>query len=155
MKKYLVVFFTAMIFASLGLAHAMAADVYSVIAQKPYILVDGETGQTYNQLSGTCTMNWKGKTRYGFFNAKIDVVNSPVRLSYEFQLVAISNCSNSEIEGIWDIKRNGSLVASGIVGKLYGLDQPVGAYFKFYGGDSLCYAEKWHLSAFITERIDY
>lgn len=137
-------------------AAVMAADVHSVVAEKPYYLTDGNTGISYNNLSGVCSMNWKEKTRYGFFNAKIKV-NGPVimPLEYEFQLIAIGNATDTEIEGLWDIKRNGILVASGIVGKLYGIEQSVGSYFKFYGGNSQNNTHTWHLSAFITYRCDY
>ncbi|MCL6589954.1 MAG: hypothetical protein K6U80_08380 [Firmicutes bacterium] len=134
---------------------AWAADVHSVIAQKPFILIDGITNTTYNNVSGTVSMNWKEKTRYGFFNAKISVMNLSAPLEYEFQLIAIGNSSAGEIEGLWDIKRNGVLVASGIVGKLYAIDQPVGQFFKFYGGDSQNNTNKWHLAAYITYRCDY
>jgi hypothetical protein len=152
MKKLLAIVLTVLLVFGVSAA-ALAVDVHSVIAQRPLYLKDGITGITYNALSGTCTMNWKEKTRYGFFNAKITVNNSP--LVYDFQLVAIGNCTASEIEGLWDIKRNGVLVASGIVGKLYGINQPVGSYFKFYGGTTQNNTNIWHVSAYITARFDY
>jgi hypothetical protein len=134
---------------------ASAADVHSIIAQKPLYLVDGSTGASYNVLKGCATIAWKDGTRDGFFNVKVQVANVFIPLEYEFQLVAIGNCSATMIEGIFDVKRNGVLVASGIVGRVYGLDQPVGSYFKFYGGDSSCFDTKWHVSAYITARVDY
>lgn len=155
MKKIFVLVLAVLLVFSAS-AVAFAADVHSVVAQKPWILTDGITGTTYDNLSGTCSMNWKEKTRYGFFNAKIKVTGPIIApLEYEFQLIAIGNATDSEIEGLWDIKRNGVLVASGIVGKLYGIDQPVGTYFKFYGGDSQNNTMVWHLSAYITYRCDY
>lgn len=157
MKKLLVLVLTLLLVFG-ATAVALAADVHSVVAQKPLYLTDGITGTTYSNLSGTCSMNWKEKTRYGFFNAKIKVAGPIIMpLEYEFQLIAIGNASDSEIEGLWDIKRNGILVASGIVGKLYGINQPVGpgSYFKFYGGDSQNNTNVWHLSAYITYRCDY
>ncbi len=132
-----------------------AQDVHSVVGAQPLYLADGSTGEFFRDLKGCCSMNWKDLTRYGFFNAKIVVLDIPAKPTYEFQLVSIGNCSKTTIEGLWDIKKNGALVASGIVGKLYGIDQTVGHYFKFYGGDDLCYAEKWHVSAYITNRVDY
>lgn len=155
MKKILVLVLTVLLVFGASTA-VFAADVHSVVAERPLYLTDGITGARYSALSGTCSMNWKEKTRYGFFNAKITVISTGVLpLEYEFQLVSIGNATDTEIEGLWDIKRNGILVASGIVGKLYGIDQPVSNYFKFYGGDSQNNTNVWHLSAYITYRCDY
>ena len=66
-----------------------AGDVHSVIAQKPLYLADGETGSWYQDLRGCCTIAWKEKTRYGFFNAKIQVLTSniPLKNSRLFMLL--------------------------------------------------------------------
>lgn len=141
---------------ALAAVGAYAQDVHSVIAQKPFYLTDGLTGTMYRSLKGYCTMNWKDATRYGSFTAKVSpILLTPVLLEYEFTLVSVGNASSTEIEGLWDIKRNGVLVASGIVGKLYGIDAPVGGYFKFYGGDSQSNTFRWHLSAYVTSRFDF
>jgi hypothetical protein len=152
MKKLLAIVLTVLLIFGVSAA-ALAADVHSVISQYPFLLKDGITGNQYNTLNGTCTMNWKEQTRYGFFNAKVTVTGT--QLVYEFQLVAIGRCTASEIEGLWDIKRNGVLVASGIVGNVYGINLPVGGYFKFYGGATQNNTNIWHLSAKITARFDY
>jgi hypothetical protein len=137
----------------LSFATITSAAVHSVFAPTPFLLIDGLTGTNYTNLSGRCSMNWNDATRYGFFNAKVDVLVPFI--SYEFQLISIGNASATEIEGLWDIYRNGVLVASGIVGKLYRLNEPVGSYFKFYGGDSQNNTNRWHLAAYISNRFDY
>lgn len=153
MKK---LFVSALLLVSVGFVFQLcAADVHTVVSEKPYILTDGENGSTYYHLEGYCTINWKDKTRYGSYFAKIFVHDSPIRLVYEFTCISISNSNDDFIEGLWDIRRNGVLVASGIVGKLYGLNQPVGSYFKFYGGDTQCNTNTWHMSAFVVDRFDY
>lgn len=144
---------SAFLFAS-PQASAQASNVHSVWAQKPLYVFDGQTGAHYTIAKGTATMNWKDGTRYGFFQAAA-IPNSPLMLSYEFILVAISSASSSTIEGLWDIYRNGSLVCVGCVGRAYGIDQAPGNYFKLYVGDSTAYAENWHFSAYITNRLDY
>lgn len=155
MKKILTIIVTMAFLFSIS-AVVLAADVHSVIAEKPYVLVDGLTGNQYTQLKGFATMNWKDATRYGFFNANVSVTSVlPVVLNYEFQLVSIGNCNDTYIEGLWDIRRNGVLVASGIVGKLEGIDAPVGIYFKFYGGNTQHNTNIWHLSAYVTDRFDF
>jgi hypothetical protein len=150
MKKFIFILLSLCIFSLVS-----AQNVHQVASDDPWLLFDGETGQEYKDLRGKCSMNWKAGERYGFFNAKIKVKDVFPPLRYQFQLVSISNCTSDYIKGIWDIKRNGTIVAKGIVGKLYGINLAVGDYFKFYGGDSNCYAENWHLSAYISYRLDY
>lgn len=132
-----------------------AQNVHTVTSGNPLMLIDGITGVTYNAaaLRGDCTVSWKDSTRFGFLNAKVRTAAD----SYEFQMVAISNCDRDRIEGLFDIYKNGVLVANGIVGQVYALNQPagVGNYFKFYGGDSQCNTQIWHFSYFIDYRKDF
>lgn len=130
------------------------AGTHNVISKKPYYLADGDTGVTYTYPKGAITMNWKDDTRYGFFNA-IVAPDAPLRLKYEFMLVAISQSDPYEIKGLWDIYKNGALVCEGCVGVAYGLSAPVGSYFKLYIGDETCYDTKWHLSGYVTSRFDF
>jgi hypothetical protein len=153
MKKLSVILVTLLLVFSISAI--ASADVHSVNSLSPIQLTDGLTNIPYTNVSGFCSMNWKEVTRYGFFNAQITVWNVP-QIHYELQLVSIGNCTVSQIEGLWDIKRDGVLVASGIVGILYGINQPAGPnYFKFYGGDSQHNTNRWYLSAYITQRFDY
>lgn len=133
-----------------------APRVHSVWAQKPLYVTDGQTGAQYQVAQGTATMNWKDSTRSGFFHASaVPTSPGPAMLNYEFILVAISSANTSYIEGLWDIYRNNTLVCTGCVGRAHGVDQAPGSYFKLYVGDSTSYAEKWHFSAYITNRLDY
>ena len=154
MKKTLFVLIVVFI-ATISFVPVFGQQIHNVDSQRPLYFTDGDTGQQYYRLRGNATMSWYEKTRDGFFNAKVIVLDSPVRLSYEINLVAVSNCTNDMLEGIFDIKRNNILVASGIVGKLYGIDSPVGVYYKFYGGTSQTNDHTWHFSAYITDRLDY
>ncbi len=104
--------------------NARADDIHSVWIEKPYRLYDGDTGIHYNPDVTIVTINWKENTLLGFFNAKAEVGKT----TYQFQLVSISNSDEREIEGFWDIWRNGTLVCSGCVGKAYGLDGDIGNY---------------------------
>ena len=133
------------------------ADTHSVVSQKPYYLTDGLSGNSYQSLKGTITMNWTDDTRYGFFNAVVKPYTPhPLDpLEYEFVLVGISQSDNYGIKGSWDVYKNGAIVCEGCVGQAYGLNQPVGQYFKLYIGDPECNDYSWHLSGFVTYRIDY
>lgn len=153
-KSYIVIailFVISFIFYA-GYSHA---QVHTIISSKPLYVEDGETGMWYTPIKGTATMSWSNKTRDGFFRAKALVCDKDAKILYSFNLVAISNCNDDYIEGLWDIRKNGSLVCNGCVGKAYDINAPIGGYFKLYIGDSQCYDEKWHLSAYITNRIDF
>lgn len=137
-------------------AFAMAqADTSSVWSQKPLYLTDATTGIHYGpgDWKGITTINWKYKTRYGFYETYAETATGD---RFEFILVSISNSSDDYIEGLWDIYKNGTNVCLGCVGKAYGLDLPVGDYFKLYVGDSQCFSTtEWHVSGYITNRLDY
>ena len=154
MRKVLVVLLSAVLYLTFAVS-ICAADAHTVISEKPLYLTDGLTGHNYNFLEGDIHISWTDFTRYGYFYAKVIPFDSPIKLEYEFILVAVGTADKSEIEGLWDIKINGSLVAEGIVGKLYSLTAPVGDYFKFYGGDSQCNTMVWHLSGYVTDRFDF
>ena len=136
--------------------------VHTVISEKLLYLADGDTGEWYDEVKGCATMSWQNRKRCGFFNAKAFLypkdllgVEEPMRTIYNFALVAIGNSNGDSIEGLWDIRKNGKLVCKGCVGKAYGINLPIGEYFKIYIGDSECSDEKWHLSGYITDRYDF
>lgn len=151
MKKLIVIAVTLLLLCSFSAI--ASADVHSVTSGTPFFLIDGLNGNTYNNLSGCSSINWKETTRYGFFNAKIRV--NGMMLDYEFQLITVGNAAATNLQGLWDIKRNGVLVASGIVGELTQLMDPIGSWFVFTGGDSQNNTGRWVLGAFITTRFDY
>jgi inhibitor of cysteine peptidase len=143
--------------------------IHTVISEKLLYVVDGETGVWYDSVRGAATLSWNDGTRDGFFSAKVIVLKEEdvglkieetkeavtLPVLYTFDLVAISSCDSQGIKGLWDVRRNGKLVCEGCVGEAYGLDGRLEEdYFKLYIGDSQCYAEKWHLSGYITQRID-
>jgi hypothetical protein len=155
MKKIIFCLVLCVTLSLVSTAVSYAVDVHSIEAQKPYYLTDGLSGITYTPAKGDCVIGWNDKTNYGFNVARFDITDTDNSINYEFVLVAISNSDSNQIEGLWDIKRNGILVAKGIVGKLYGLNLPVGSYIKFYGGSSQYNTNIWHFSAFITGRYDF
>lgn len=130
---------------------ALASD-HALISNKPLYVVDGNSGIGYSALPGHAVAGWKDATRYGYFYAS---AGSWFAGEYEFTLTAISNQAADHIEGLWDIAHNGLPVCTGCVGRAYGIDAPVGNYFKIYIGDSLHYAEKWHFSGYISTRADF
>ena len=76
---------------------------------------------------------------------------------YDFTLLKVASTSADEIDGTWDVIRNGTTVCSACSGKAYGLSQPAGTnYFKVYVDDPLYPGtEDWLYSGYIDSRFDF
>jgi hypothetical protein len=132
---------------------ALAQSTHSVWSTSPLYLVDFGTNTQYSSfVSGDMATAWTEGTSNAYFRAYA-VVSST--LNYEFELVSVIGTGGDEINGLYDIKRNGTLVCNNCVGKAYGLSGSVGNYFKLYVGTPSGYAEDWHYSGYITSRYDF
>lgn len=80
----------------------------------------------------------------------------PTRV-YDFRLVASTTTSNDQIDGTWDIFRNGVLVCSACNGSAYGLSQAagVGNYYKVYVDDPFAGPQTWLYSGLLDQRKDF
>jgi len=155
MKRKLIVtlllaaFMTVMGIGMSGSA-APSQYVHGIFSQTPLYVQDGTTGSWLTATSGNAIASWTevplSSGNQAFFNA-ISFVGTD---RYEFRLVHVTSTTASQINGKFDIYKNFTLVASGITGSVYGLNQPVGGYFKFYDSTS-----SWHVSGYITDRLDY
>lgn len=125
------------------------SKVHTVISEKAIYLSDPSTSSNQNA-TGCTTISWHENTAKAFFNAKVTVGEGDKKTTYEFELSEVKTSDKYSIVGTFNIKRDGVLVANGIPGQVYGIDQPVGSYFKFYSE-----GEKWHVSGYITSRIDF
>ena len=127
---------------------AAAPPVHSIWSTTPLFVVD--SGTSYTATSGNVIISWTNDPLSSgdsaFFNGTVYV--GPTK--YEFRLISFISSTPDEIVGIFDIYKDNILVASGLPGHAYGLDQPVGNYFKFYD-----FTQQWHLSARIDYRMDY
>ena len=132
---------------------AFAQSTHSVWSTSPLYLIDDSTNTQYSSfVSGDMATAWTEGTTNDYFRAYA-VVSST--LNYEFELVSVIGTGGDEINGLYDIKRNGTLVCDDCVGKAYGLSGSVGNYFKLYVGTPSGYAEDWHYSGYITSRYDF
>lgn len=124
---------------------------HTVISSKPLAFKDPTVDSSvYHVSDGNCTIHWTESTQDASFKATLNVTSkSSVKVTYEFELISANYTTRNTIAGFFRIKRNGDLIADRIYGSIYGLDQPIGNYFKFYGS-----GEAWHFSAFITDRTD-
>lgn len=136
-------------------ATALAQSTHSVWSDKPLMVIDGQTGTSYNSFtSGNAATAWTEGTVRAYVRAF--AVIKP-KLTYDFELVKVTSSDADTISGLFDVKRNGVLVCNKCVGKAYGLSQAATGsnYFKIYVGTPAGYAEKWHYSGYITSRFDF
>lgn len=133
---------------------ALAQNTHSVWSIKPFYVTDGDTGKNYKAFkSGKAAVAWTEGADRAYFRALVVIaVGVP---KYDFELVKVTSTTSSEIEGLFDIKRNGALVCDNCKGRLYGLNLAVGNYFKLYVGTPAAYSEKWHYSGYVSRRFDF
>ena len=76
---------------------------------------------------------------------------------YDFRLVASSTTTNDQIDGKWDVYRNGVLMCSACQGSAYGLSQAAGAgnYYKVYIDDPVFGPQTWLYSGYLDQRKDF
>lgn len=134
-------------------APVLAQDTHNVWSTKPLYLNDGATGAHYSSfVSGNAAFAWTQNTTRAYAHAVAQVTAA---LKYDFMLVSVTSSAGDMITGRWVIRRNGAIVCNNCIGKAYGLNQPIGDYFKIYVGTPMAYAEKWHYSGYITNRYDF
>ena len=119
---------------------------HQILSEQPLYLHDADTDTWYDSVKGTVDIKWTNLIPiFNSLTADLQVSDG----TYQFTLVTTESCSSDSIEGTFNIKKNGVVVASNIKGQLYGLSLTEGNYFKFYSDDM-----KWHFSGYITKRID-
>lgn len=127
-----------------------SGKTHTILSDKALYVSDPTLGITTANARGNVTISWTDNTQNAFFKAKVFIPDMTREANYEFELIQTRMCDSDSIVGIFNITRNGRLVAERIAGELYGLNAPVGEYFKFYSE-----GYKWHLSAYVTSRIDF
>lgn len=103
-------------------------------------------GVDFSDISGYTAISWTEGSANAFFSSKITADKDV----YELELLSVEKSNSYEIVGLFNIKKNGKLLAEGLKGRLYGLSNDEGDYFKFYSE-----GEKYHMSGYITKRIDF
>lgn len=114
---------------------------------KPLYLSDPTLASFTDGVTGEGQIKWTENTKDASFDAKVSVTQKSGTITYEFKLVLAESCTDSEIDGTFDVLKNGEVAASAIKGRLYGLNSKVSDYFKFYSE-----GQGWHLSAYVSDR---
>lgn len=156
-SKSLMAIFLAICFIFFA-GYSYSADVHTVISDEPIAVIDGDTGIEYwtpfDPIKGFAVATWRDRTTDAFFQAEVKIKAKDEELKYRFECAAPSHCDSYSIHGLWNIYRDGKPVCTSCIGRAYSLSLPVGEYFKLYVGDPFDYAEKWHLSGYISFRAD-
>ena len=127
---------------------AWSNPVHNVWANVPIVI--GDSGSWYNATSTNCAFSWNEGTGQAFANAQATITVNNVNYLYEFQLVSVTGTTaSSQINGLWNVKRNGVLLCGNCAGSAYGLG-PVGSSFKIYVQNST-----YHLSGTVSSRYDF
>ena len=146
-----------LMFLVLFFATALAQTSHSISSDKPLFFKNGEnsTPPANVVIKGDAALAWTQSTTNAYAHAVI-VVNP--FLGYDFMLTKTTSSTADTINGLWDIRKNGTLVCSGCVGKAYLVSDPAGQppnYFKIYIGNRWGYSEKWGYGGYITNRFDF
>jgi hypothetical protein len=125
---------------------AWSAPVHSLWSTQG--LYVSEPGVFYSPTSANTAISWKEDSASAFINARATIASGD---QYEFQLVSVSGIpSASEVQGVWNVSKNGAPLCKMCTGRAYGLNQAIGSYFKIYVD-----GERYHISGYITSRYDY
>lgn len=171
MKKNLIVTFFAMLIVGLLSASAMAQPfTHSVWTNNNGLVIrDAQNGCTYNSLTGgfggfNMATSWTEPTPgdpaeahfRGVAKAAGYSIPCPTR-GYDFRLVSSTVTGPDNIDGLWNVFRNGVLVCNNCNGTAYGLSQAagVGNYYKVYIDDPVFGPSTWLYSGYLNVRKDF
>lgn len=127
-------------------ALAFSNPVHSIWTTKPIAVAD--PAGWYTPASGNAVISWNEATGQAFVNARAVTTSNDV---FEFQLIQTSaNTTSYDINGSWNIYKNGALVCGACQGSAYGLTATVGSGFKIYVANST-----YHFSGNVASRFDY
>jgi hypothetical protein len=167
MKKQTIITLFVLITLGIFSVSAMAQSTHSVWTNDNGLyVVDAETGCEYKRLRAfdmatswtepapptyPAVAHFRGVTKaYGSTAACGDH-------GYEFRLVRTAATTVDDINGLWNVYRDGTLMCNLCNGTAYGLSQPagVGNYYKVYVDDPIFGPATWLYSGFIDVRKDF
>lgn len=130
---------------------------------------DAQSGCTYTNLTGgfvgfNMATSWDEPTPGNPADAHFRGVARAIGFSlacpnraYDFRLVASTVTGADNIDGVWNVFRNGVLVCNNCNGTAYGLSQVagVGNYYKVYIDDPVFGPQTWLYSGYLDVRKDF
>ena len=166
-KQTIAAFFLMMMFGVFSIS-AMAQQTHSVWTNdNGYVIRDAETGCQYLSLRAfDMATSWTEPSSPGYpAIAHFRGVSKAYGYSrfcradhfYEFTLVKTGNTTNDQIDGAWDVYRDGTLMCASCNGSAYGLSSAagVGNYYKVYIDDPVYGPQTWLYCGFLDVRKDF
>lgn len=145
----------------------MAQSTHSVWTNNNGLVIrDPQTGCSYNSLAAfDMATSWTEPSPpvypavahfRGVSKAYAYSVACNTNHFYDFTLVRATATTNDQIDGRWNVYRDGVLQCNGCTGKAYGLSAGVGNYYKVYVDDpAYPGTENWLYSGYIDVRKDF
>jgi hypothetical protein len=170
MKKLFLSFFALTAVSLLSVTAMAQVKTHSVWTNNNGLAIrDAQTACTYTSLTGgfsgfNMATSWTEPTPGDPAEAHFRGVAKAVGFSltcltrsYDFRLVASTVTGNDNIDGTWNIFRNGVLVCSACNGTAYGLSQAAGLgnYYKVYVDDPIAGPQTWLYSGYLDVRKDF
>lgn len=164
-RKLIVSFFAMMAVSLLSMSAMGQVGTHSVWTNSNGLVIrDAQTGCTYPSFSGfEMATSWTEPTPGNPADAHFRGVAKAggagilcgVRF-YDFRLVASTVTGPDNIDGTWDVYRNGVLMCGGCNGTAYNLSVPagVGNYYKVYIDDPV-FGTQWLYSGYLDVRKDF
>jgi hypothetical protein len=123
---------------------AFSSPMHNVWANRAFS-VSEPGGGYYTSASADCALSWTEGTGYAVAIMRIKTTTGDF---FEFQLASVISSTNYEINGLWNVTKNGVPVCTNCAAQAYGLTGPVGHGFKFNGSG-------YSTGATISNRYDF
>lgn len=164
MKKQIILTFVALVITGLASVSAMAKyQTHSIWTNdNGLVIYDAETGCQYYSLAAfDMATSWTEPTPGYPAMAHFRGVSKAYAYTlgctdhfYEFSLHKTASTSSDDIQGAWDVYRDGTLMCSACDGIAYGLSQSTGQYYKVVVYDP-AYSSYWNYIGYIDQRKDF
>lgn len=164
MKKQIIITLFALVLTALLSGSAMAKySTHSIWTNdNGLVIYDAKTGCQYYSLAAfDMATSWTEPTPGYAAQAHFRGVSKAYGFTfgcadhfYEFALVKTTSTSNDDIQGAWDVYRDGTLMCGSCDGIAYGLSQSTGNYYKVVVYDPV-YAAYWNYIGYIDQRKDF
>jgi hypothetical protein len=166
-KNTFVTLFALIVIALFALSVTAQINTHSVWTNlNGYYIIDATNGCQYTSFGGfNMATSWNEPLGSpnpadahfrGVGKAAFYTLGCPTRF-YDFRLVVPTNTTNDQIDGKWDVYRNGVLMCGTCAGSAYGLSQAagVGNYYKVYIDDPIFGPGTWGYIGYIDQRKDF
>jgi hypothetical protein len=164
MKKQIILTFFALVITGLVSIPALAKyQTHSIWTNdNGLVIVDAKTHCEYTSLAAfDMATSWTEPTpgyaamaHFRGVSKAYGLIHGCADHFYEFTLIKTASTSTDDIQGAWDVYRDGTLMCSACDGIAYGLSQSTGLYYKVVIYDPV-FGAYWNYIGYIDQRKDF